>query len=666
MSEQGAGLSSVEEEVRRALALRPEDAGLWAALGLVRLERGDRGAALEHLARAAALAPGDVRIQSDYGAVLTDAGRAEDAERVLRRVVDLGGGNDDLYFNLARSLHLQGRSDAALAALERVGQRADDVLKLSGDLYQAKGDWQRAAAEYFGALRLRPDHPAYLNDLGVLLELNGAPGEHLALWQTITASGDAHPVAFFFLGNALAAQSRLDEALAAYERANQIDPNLAEALNNRALVLGKLGREAEALECLSRAAEIDPGLVAARTNLGCMLSRNNALAEAEAMLARAVALDPASTDARVNYGALLMRQRRFAEAEGEFRAVLAAEAGHPSAELNLGLLKLNQGDLEGGWPYYESRWKMPQLAGKRPARLGPEWDGRPLDGKTLLVYAEQGFGDNIQFVRYLDEVHRRFPSARVIFYALHSLVTLFRDAYGDADWCRILPWGEGVPDHDVQLALLSLPWRCGTGLATIPAAVPYLRADPTRLAAWRKRIAGAPGLRVGLVWSSSETFIYRSAKTVSLETLAPLFAIPGVSWVNLQFGKEAAEIAACGLAGRFLDAMSEVGDFADTASLVDALDLVISVDTAVVHLAAALGRPVWMLDRFDTDWRWLPPREDSPWYPSLRVFRQASFGEWAPVVARAATALALLARPPELASAPASPDSSSHSSEDAP
>lgn len=638
MSQQDAELARVEEEVRAALAGRPDQAGLWAALGLVRIDRGDLAGGVDHLARAASLAPDDGRIQSDYGAALTTAGRAAEAESVLRRALALTGGDDNLHFNLARSLHVQGRTDEALAALARVREQADDVLKLSGDLHQEKGDWQRAASDYFAALRLRPDHPAYLNDLGVLLELNGGASEHLALWQRLTAGGDAPPVAWFFLGNALAAQSRMTEALAAYERATALDPDFAEALNNRALVLGKLGREDEALACLGRATEIDPGLVAARTNLGCILSRNNALAEAEAMLARAVALDPASTDARVNYGALLMRQRRFSEAEALFRAVLAEVPGHPSAELNMGLLKLNQGELEQGWPYYESRWKMPQMAGKRPALTSPEWDGRPLDGRTLFVFAEQGFGDNLQFVRYLDEIHARFPSARVVFYALHQLAALLGACYR-SDWCRVIPWGEPIPPHDAHIPLLSLPWRCATGVATIPARVPYLRADTARLAPWRARLQAAPGLRVGLVWSTSETFIYRSAKTVALKTLEPLLAVPGVSWVNLQFGKDAEEISALGWGGRFLDPMPEVRDFADTAALVEALDLVISVDTAVAHLAGALARPVWMLDRYDTDWRWLPPREDSPWYPTLRLFRQEAFGDWTPVVRRAAAAL---------------------------
>lgn len=626
-------LATVEAQVMEALARSPDHPALLAALGGVLLQRGDGDGAVRHLRRAARLAPGDLRILTDLGAALTATGDHAGAEEVLRYALSMGS-DDNLCFNLARCLHLRGAFPEALEALQRVAQPGGDIFKLHGDILKDLGEWRAAMQSYLRALQFEPDNAAYLNDLGVMLEMHGDPAEHRQLWREMAAHPDASPLVFFFLGNALRADGDFEAACAAYEQAVHRDPAMAEALNNLALVLTKLGREEEAKATLLKVMALRPDLVEARTNLGSLLSRCNALDEAEAMLARAVALDPQCIDARVNLGAVLMRQRRFAEAETEFRRALADVPGHASAELNMGLLKLTTGELELGWPYYESRWKVPQLAEKRPKPDSPIWAGEPLDGKTLFVYSEQGFGDNLQFCRYLPELQRRYPTLRVVYYALHALSGLLSHSL-NSDTCSVVRWGQPIPAHDFNIALMSLPWRCATSLQTIPAKVPYLSVPPQAKERWAPRLASLPGLKVGLVWSTSETFIYRSAKTIALAVLAPLLAHPGVSWVNLQFGKEAGEIEQNGWTSRFFDPMPEVCDFSDTAAIIGELDLVISVDTAVAHLAGALNRPVWMLDRFDTDWRWLPPHEESPWYPTMQIIRQEEFGNWTLVVEQA-------------------------------
>jgi Flp pilus assembly protein TadD len=635
----GDNLAGMEAEVLAALARKPDHPALLAALGGIRLQAGAAVEAVNLLARAAQSAPNDARILADYGAALTAAGDLDQAQSVLQNALARCGADDNLSFNLARCLQLQGNADAALTALAGVDAVGDDVSKLRGDLLRSVGDVQGAIAAYTDALRLAPQNAVYLNDLGVLLETSDDPAKHRVLWQQLAADPDAHAVVFFFLANSLHAAGDLAGARAAFERALDIEPSMAEAWNNLALVLGRLGLEQEAMTALDHAVAANPELAAARSNLGSLMSRYSALDEAEAMLRQAVRLDPSSIDARTNYGALLMRQRRFAEAEAEFRRVLARQPGQPSAELNLGLLKLTEGKLEEGWPYYESRWKLPQLKEKRPPLTSPAWTDEPLDGKTLFVFAEQGFGDNIQFIRYVLELKQRFPTVRVIHYALHSLVDLLRASLAP-EQCEILPWGQPIPAHDVHCALMSLPWRCGTVVANIPQRGVYIRPPHALAAEWRQRLAGLGRARVGLAWATAETFIYRSAKTVALNKLLPLFDVEGISWVNLQFGKEAAEIADNGLEGRFFDPMAAVRTFADTAAVIAEVDLVISVDTAVAHLAGAMGKPIWMLDRFDTDWRWLPPREDSPWYPTLRMFRQREFGDWQPVVEQASRALA--------------------------
>lgn len=619
-------LTDLETEIRALLKTQPDHPGLLAALGGVLLQSGDVKQALSSLQRAALLSPEEPRILADYGAALTVAGRLDEAKAVLCDALERCEDQDNLRFNLARCLQLLGDFSAALIQLSRMIHREKDVCKLQGDLFKAVGNTSSALAAYAEAIRLDPGNPVYLNDLGILLETSGDPAHHRALWQELAGLPDANGVVFFFLGNAHRAAGDLPGARVAYERALILEPSMAEACNNLAMTLGALGLEDESQAMLNRAVTLNPNLVAARSNLGAMLSRGSALDEAEAMLAQAVRLAPDSIDARNNYGALLMRSRRFSEAKTEFQKVLALSPGHALAELNLGLLYLTQGHLDLGWPYYESRWKMPVLAEKRPPLTTPVWTGEPLDGKTLFIFAEQGFGDNLQFIRYLLVLKRRFPTVRLIHYALHSLVDLFQSSFS-SDQCEIIPCGAPIPPHDVHCPLMSLPWRCGTVLENIPELGSYLISSA-------EMPVDAPSPRVGLVWATSETFIYSSAKTIALSLLLPLFDIPHISWVNLQLGKPSEEIAANHLSDRFFDPMPDVKDFNGTAAIVANLDLVISVDTAVAHLTGAMGKPVWMLDRFDTDWRWLPPREDSPWYSTMRIFRQAEFGQWEPVVER--------------------------------
>lgn len=626
---------TLEREIRAELARSPGNAGLHAALGGLRLSAGYVEDAVGYLEKAATLAPSNPAILGDFGAALTAAGRFSDAERILQSGLRMDPASENLLFNLARCLHLDRQDQRALEALVVIRQRSDDVLKLEGDVRKDLGDKAGALRCYLDALQQAPNNAAYINDLGVLIETTDDPTSHVVMWRRLSELPGAHAVIFFFLGNALHAAGDLAGARAAFEEAVRREPSLAHAYNNLSLVLGKLGLENESRMALEKALAADPGLAAARSNLGSILLRGSALDEAELMLREAVRLDPQSADVQANLGAVLMRQHKFDEAERVYRHTLAARPGFPAAELNLGLLLLTTGRLEEGWPYYESRWK---LKDGRPALQTPQWRGEPLDGKTLFVFAEQGFGDNIQFIRYLLLLKGRYPTMRAVYYSGEHLHALFRNSPIAAS-CDILLSGDPVPPHDFQSPIMSLPWRCGTTLANIPDPGIYLAAVPAAVDTWRARLAEIGRPRVGLVWATSETFVYRSAKTVALDVLASLFEVAGIEWVNLQFGKPAEEIVENGLQARIFDPMGQVRNFSDTAAIIANLDLVIGVDTAVIHLAAAMGRPAWMLDRFDTDWRWLPPREDSPWYRTLRIFRQSHFGEWDPVVDRVCAAL---------------------------
>lgn len=356
---------------------------------------------------------------------------------------------------------------------------------------------------------------------------------------------------------------------------------------------------------------------------------------------RALEINPNSAEAWNNLGNVYFRLHRLDEARDAYRRSLNLKPDYYEADLNLGILLLLEGNLAEGWQRYESRWRMPGVEEKRPKFAQPEWDGSPLKGRTLLVYSEQGMGDNLQFVRYLPLLRQRYPDSKIYFWCLEPLSRLFHDC--------ATSWGidalppvvvGGLPPIDVQIALLTVPYRLGTVLETIPGDVPYISASPALVDKWAARLAGLPGKKVGVVWASGEIYAFHKFRTVRLKQLQSLLDVPGVSWVSLQKGSGASQIAEEGLGDRILDLMNEVEDFADTAAIIANLDLVISVDTSVPHLAGAMGVPVWLLDRFDTDWRWLLERTDSPWYPSMRIFRQVEFGDWVPVMGNAAAALA--------------------------
>jgi hypothetical protein len=310
----------------------------------------------------------------------------------------------------------------------------------------------------------------------------------------------------------------------------------------------------------------------------------------------------------------------------------------------MALLLLLGGRYAEAWPLYESRWqancgKSADFRVGKPKFDQPEWNGDDLGGRTLLVAAEQGFGDNLQFARYLPLLRWRYPQARILYRCQRALFLLIGVSAAALAWdVKVLPDAVEPPPFDTYISLMSLPLRMGTTLENIPSSVPYLVAPPQLIEKWAARFASLKGKRVGLVWSGSETY-GQKFRAVSLKQLEPLLKVGGIHWVSLQKGPGASQIAKEGLDSLIADVMDEAEDFVDTAAIIVHLDLVISVDTAVLHLAGAMGKPAWLLNRFDTDWRWLLDREDSPWYPTLRIFRQTSLGDWDSVVSSVAEAL---------------------------
>jgi hypothetical protein len=326
-------------------------------------------------------------------------------------------------------------------------------------------------------------------------------------------------------------------------------------------------------------------------------------------------------DAPYNLGNALRLGRRLAEAASCYQQAIRCRPGYVKAHWNLAHTLLLAGELERGWDEFEWRWKKKDT----PPRAFPQpvWDGAPLDGRTILLHAEQGLGDAIQFIRYAELVKR--SGGAVVLECPAKLAGLFESARGiDA----LAPAGTPLPAFDVHAPLLSLPRIFHTTLAGIPACVPYLAVQADYRSKWKNRLAGYQGRRIGLVWKGNPQHAEDKFRSLAPETLSPLAGTPGATWFSLQFAERTASPPIPGL----IDLGPETEDFRDAAAAVEQMDLVISADTSMAHLAGALARPVWVLLPFVPDWRWLLDRDDTPWYPTMRLFRQPQRGEWKPVV----------------------------------
>lgn len=458
------------------------------------------------------------------------------------------------------------------------------------------------------------------------------------------------PADRFEQGTRLLHQGRAAEAAALLRAAVALQPGLAEAHANLALALESCGDDPAALAHHQRALALAPAQDTAWCNYGAFLERGKHYAQAEQAYREALRLAPASAAAWSNLGVLLDILRRTAEAEQAHRQAVALAPHWPHASVNLGECLLRQGRMDEGWRYFEARDWSADFA----ARVGiPRWDGGPLRGRALLIGVEGGQGDMIQFCRYAPELKRR--GASVVGILCHpGLQPLLGQAEGIDHAIAVGPEGAGrMPEvaWDLWCPPLSLPALCGTRLESIPAALPYLRADAARAAAWERELDGAPGLRVGLAWKGNPRFSNdRERSLPGAGLLAPLGDIPGLRLFSLhkESGDPAAEarVQDADAAGPPMLALGpRIRDFADTAAIVSRLDLVISVDTAVAHLAGALARPCWvLLPRHKTDWRWLEQRSDSPWYPGvMRLLRQGPDEDWSRVIRELACELRALA-----------------------
>ncbi len=591
---------------------------------------------------------GEVNLDAIYAEAVAHqrAGQADAALLCFQKAAALAPQLPQTHYNLGVALAQAGRNDDALKSFQKATSLAPGFAEAHANLGTAlleAGRLEEAVTTLLKAAKLAPGIAAVHNSLGAALKQQGRLEQAAHAYRNAVALAPAYPEALCNLAAVLCDMGALDEATALCANAIALAPSLAKAHNIMGVILKDQDRLPEAAECFRSAIALAPREPEPYVNLGNVLTAQGQHDQPVLLCRQAAALAPESVDAQNNLGTALYAAGRLDDAIACFRRAVALRPDRAEGHFHLGMALLAKGDMAAGWREYEWRWQIPLMAAARRRFDEPAWDGSPAPGKILLIHAEQGLGDTLQFCRYVPLAAAR--GIRVVLEVQKPLCRLLRGLPGIES---IMARGDELPPFDMHAHMLSLPHLFGTVMETIPAA-PYLSADPGEVAAMQARLSriAKTGLRVGLVWAGNS---YRNVpgmaavdrrRSIAPARLAPLLAIPGLHFISLQ--KEGPPAPPeFGLT----DIMSEIHDFADTACLVSALDLVISVDTSVAHLAGALGKPVWLLNRFVTDFRWLTSGQESPWYPSMKIFRQSVADAWDPVINEVARELQGLVKPP--------------------
>lgn len=546
---------------------------------------------------------GPTTLEEDFrkGRNLLDGGRIEEAEKRFRAML------------LARPEWAQAQYYLGLA------------LRRRGKIKEALENLNLSA-------KLAPTWAEAHNTLGATLYSTGSVDEALEHFRRAVQANPNHINARRNLGLALADKGLYADAAAAYRQVLSRNPDSTQVHNLLGIALAHQGKSSEAIEHYQRALARDADYADPWNNLGNALHREGKLDEADAALRTAIRLKPNYAEAYNNLANVLLRQERFDEALVNYRMALRLNPDYANAHMNLGLTLLLRGDFANGWREYEWRRKTKDVKAREFSR--PQWDGGALAGKTILLFAEQGLGDTLQFIRYSPLVERH--GGTVVVECQPALVPLLRGHVA-----RLVARGQPLPEFDVEIPLLSLPGLFGSTLPTMPNSVPYLTAEPARVDAWRERLQAIKGFKIGIAWQGSTSYQEDRWRSIKLRAFAPLARIPGVRLISLQkgFGTEQLQEARDWAVVDFGTHLDQDGAFLDSAAILKQLDLVVTSDTAVAHLAGALGVPVWVALTKIPDWRWLLHRPDSPWYPSMKLFRQIRADDWDELFGRMAKEL---------------------------
>lgn len=591
---QSGKLEQAEPIYRQVLRANPQHVDTLNLLGVLLSQLGKNDQAVDFLTQAIHRKPDWAEPHNNLSVVFKALGMADEAVNAGRQAVRINPRYHEAYSNLGNALQLQGKGQEAVDSYRQALQIKPDYASAHfnlGNALRRLGDLPGAADSYRQAIRCQPNLAQAHANLGIVLQEQGSLPEAVASCRRALQINPHQPESRICLGNILKEQGKLEEAADCYQELLRFKPDYFEAQSNRGVVLKDLGRLEESVACFHQALRLCPEATDVHNNLGNALKERGLLEESLSCFQQALRLKPDSID----------------------------------AHWNRSLAWLLLGDYEKGWPEYE--WRR-QLKGF-PIRSFPQpaWNGAHLAGRTILLHAEQGVGDTLQFIRYAPLVKER--GGTVLFQCPPLLVRTLASCPGID---RLIPEGEEVPPFDVQTPLLSLPAIFQTTLATVPQHVPYLFPEADLVDRWRQKLEDCRGFKIGLVWQGNPRYRSDRHRSIPLIQFAPLGRLPGVELFSLQKGSASEQVPEVSDQFRIVDLADQLDDFAQTAAVMKNLDLVITVDTAVAHLAGALGVPVWVLLRFAPDWRWLMHRPDSPWYPTMRLFRQEKRGDWQPVL----------------------------------
>lgn len=543
----------------------------------------------------------------------------------------------EIELNKAVSYHQSGQLHKAQEIYKKILQHVpnhSDSLHLLGLIAHQTGENDRAADLITKAIRILPDDPNYHNSLGLVFKARGDLDEAIVCYSRALELKPDLTEAHNNLGVSLQSQGKADEAIACFRKALVFSPHAPEPYNNMGNALKEQGKYDKAISSYHKALKLKPDYPEAYNNIGAAYQNLNRFKEAISNYQKAIGLRPDYTEAHINMGISYQYCGRLESAISCYQKAIELDPDNADAHFHHSYALLLSGKLQEGWKEYEWRFMRDEWRSVHTYHYNsPRWDGSSFQGKTLFVHAEQGLGDTLQFIRYLPMVKNL--GGKVVLETVKPMLNLFRDFPGVDE---LVPLSSKQPlfsEYELYIPLMSVPGLFRTTLDTIPAEVPYIYAEPQKVEYWRSRLTGT-GFNIGIVWAGNPANADDHNRSCNLTSFFPLAQIPNVKLYGLQKGQAAPQ--------PITNLGEELEDFQDTAGVIENLDLVISVDTAVAHLAGAMGKPVWTLLSFAPDWRWLLDREDTPWYPTMRLFRQTEPGNWDSVIQRATTELRALAK----------------------
>ena len=538
--------------------------------------------------------------------------------------------DSESFVNEAFQLLGVGQLDRATLICDKVLQQDPlhwGALHCRGIIHFQRGALDQAIIAFTQALEIRSDSVLFSN-LGLALSKINHGAEALACYSASISLNPYNAEAFYNQGNTFHHLERFEEALHSHDQAIGLNPAHAQALCNRGMALRALKRLVEALNSIDRAIGINPNNAAILNNRGTLLIELNRPQEALVTFDQALSIDPDFTAALYNKGNTLLALGMPESAGHYLTQAVAGAPGDPDAHFNLALFHLVTGNYEAGWREYEWRWKQSSYKPLHHFEQ-PRWTGhQDLNGKTILLHTEQGAGDTLQFIRYIPMV--KALGAHIVLEVQVPIKPLL-ESLNHVD--VLLSQGETLPPFDYHCMLMSLPYAFNTTLSTIPPAEPPQLAPTTKISSWSEKLRLTPTPRIGLAWSGNPTHKNDHNRSIPLAYLIKRLA-PEFRYISLQQELRPADKAVLQSAHNVLSVEDQLHDFSDTAALIANLDLVISVDTSIAHLAGAMEKPAWILLPYAPDWRWLVTGEYSPWYPLARLFRQPTFMDWEDPIAR--------------------------------